>query len=134
MNKKTVLSLSVGLAMGVAGGAANAFPGFTGANNLSINLGSVVLGDVSCTHDTVSLGGSCFSTALGPSSLGGSYFLMGAGGFGITFIPRSDILLSPMDESRRGCAARVDSVESAENGRRLSARQSLGKEKQDVQG
>ncbi len=89
MRKKTSLSLSVGLAVGIASSAAGA-DGFSVVDALSIDKGGIVLGDATCTHDTVTLGGSCFSTALLPSSLGASYFLMGAGSFGFTFIEGFD--------------------------------------------
>ncbi len=87
--KKTHVSIALGAALGLASGAANAI-GFAGAETLGIDPGNLILGNVTCTHDTATTSGSCFSTSLTPSSLGGSYFFMGAGAFGVVFVEGFD--------------------------------------------
>ncbi len=71
--------------MGLAGSAANALP-FFGANTLSIKPGMLDVGILVCANDTTLSGGTCFSTTMTPTTFSGSYFFVGGGTLGTTFI------------------------------------------------
>lgn len=58
------------LAMGLAGGTANAVS-FYGTNTLNIDLGSAVPSSVVCSHDTNTTGGTCFATTEPPPGIPG---------------------------------------------------------------
>ncbi len=82
--KNTALNAAMALALGTAVTTAQGV--LPAGTTLTIDLGVVVPGSVVCSLDTNITGGTCYSTALGPSSLGGSYFFMGAGAYGTTFL------------------------------------------------